>query len=395
MGLRVAFRVDASARIGLGHLRRCLTLASVLRQSGAECIFVSSSDQTYQPPQRDQCHLSPSARGCLGNLPQREGFEVRPLCGAGDAACDDGSGSPGRAKSTLDWRADVEQTLDRLGSFRVDWLVVDHYGVDRSWEQVARSGCQRIMVIDDLANRYHDCDILLDQSPGRTLAHYQSRLPSGARVLLGPRYALLRPEFGQWRAYSLARRNCVAAKRLLVSFGGADQTDMILRVLEVLSQSPLADGFRDDPRKGLGQGADLTVVVGPLAGSGAQVLAEARRMRLTVQVLTDVDNMAELMAESDLAIGAAGGTAWERCALGLPSLVMVLADNQRFVADALAAHKAALVVPSPEHLAHALRLLCLDDEGRSRMRAMSLAASGLVDGIGASRVCHEMLAYDA
>jgi UDP-2,4-diacetamido-2,4,6-trideoxy-beta-L-altropyranose hydrolase len=435
MGLRVAFRVDAGALLGVGHLLRCLTLANVLRDRGAECVFISATDQADQSQNSAACRRG--TKGCGDDLKRAEegrfhkaqtpgsveqivgceGFEFRAVAKRERAAQSLGqvnvlapsplrtpSPSPASLPSLIgaeiqagseealssgsaafEWRFDVEQTLAILHPRPVDWLVVDHYGVDSRWERLARSACRKLLVIDDLADRNHDCDLLVDQSLGRSIQHYRGLLPVGTPMLLGTRHAMLRPEFRRWRTQSLAWRKRAPSNRLLVSFGGGDQALLSVQVLEALCDCPLPDGF------------SITVVSGLMAGSTEELLAAANRMPFRTHILADVRNMAELMAESDLAIGGAGSTAWERCALGLPAVVMVLAENQRFVARALEARSAAIAASSVQQLVSEVASLCagpLGSSGKTRLQAMSLAASKLVDGLGTARVCGKMMALN-
>jgi len=384
--LRIAFRADASATLGAGHLTRCLALAVHLREHGAQCMFVCRQED-----------------GSLHSLVASAGFALRLLPVSGEVAASrrappapaHAPPAPAHAPPApahvppapaqacaFNWRADAEHTLACLGDTMPDWLIVDHYGIDAKWERLVRPACRWLMVIDDLANRGHGCDLLLDQNLDRSARDYHLLVPAQARVLAGAHYALLRPEFREWRAHSLGRRARFRLQHLLISLGGSDQVDATCSVLETLAQCTLHDGLR------------VAVVVGHGSARLDRVRAAALRLPWPTEVLVGVHNMAERMAGSDLAIGAAGGTAWERCALGLPSLVVVLAENQRGVAEALARHGAALVVSDPREIGCALRGL-QDASGEERLQAMSGAASQLVDGAGAGRVCQELLAFHA
>ncbi len=294
---KILFRADASLEIGTGHVMRCLTLAKALK--GAECRFVCREHE-----------------GNLIDYIRDQGFEVLALpMGRGDWL-------------GASWQEDAAQTA---AAGPCDWLVVDHYGLDASWESAMRAQATRIMAVDDLANRPHDCDLLLDQNLGRKPADYAGRVPAGCPLLLGPSFALLRPEFAAWREKSLARRGG-ALKTLLITMGGVDQHNVTGDILAALKGSALPDG------------AEIKVIMGPHAPWLAEVRAAAAAMPWPCEVLVGVSNMAELMAGSDLAIGAAGSTSWERCCLGLPTLALVLADNQRAGAKALAAAGAAVLL---------------------------------------------------
>ena len=358
--MKVVFRADASLKIGTGHVMRCLTLAEAIRQHGGRCSFVCKNHE-----------------GNLVELISQRGFAVHrlPVVGVGKSLADVVSGEITGYGEWLgsDWIDDARQTCALIDEEKADWVVVDHYAVDYRWEQVVHSSCRHLMVIDDLADRRHDCDLLLDQNLGREAGAYRGLLPLGTRALLGPHYALLRPEFAQWRERSLARRIAPQFKQLLVTLGGVDQDNITGQVLNALNATDLPQYLR------------ITVVLGAHAPWLSLVQAQGARMSRPTQVLVGVNNMAQLMAESDLAIGAAGSTSWERCCLGLPSLLLVLADNQQPSAVALHGAGAATVLPGSDHIAEQIRVL-LSDGASTRMHGMSQAAAAVTDGQGASRI---------
>ena len=335
---RIVFRADASLEIGTGHVMRCLTLADMLRERGASCEFV--------------CRTLPGDR--IDEI-RRRGFDVR----AGDDP--------------------------RLGGgLRADWLVVDHYGLDRDWEQSLRSAANRIMVIDDLADRPHDCDLLLDQNLGSTPQDYDSLVPLGCELLCGPEFALLRPEFARLRANALERRQARCAEspimRILVSMGGVDRDNATGQVLAVLGAAELA-----------GEVA-VTVVMGAAAPWIGQVGAQAEALPFPVEVAVDVADMAARMAASDFCIGAAGSTSWERCCMGLPSALVVLADNQAKLCRELAGAGAAFAVGGPEEVAATLPpVLDTIRAEPQRLADMSAAAAAICDGLGTRRVADRLL----
>lgn len=303
--MHIAFRTDASLQIGTGHVMRCLTLADALRERGAQSTFI----------------CRPHA-GHLLDLIHQRGHTTKALADADDAY--NAPADPCHAKWLgTEWASDATQTQQALGDQDVDWLVVDHYALDRRWEQTLRPHTRRIMAIDDLADRPHDCDLLLDQNLGRQAQDYGGLLSRHTQTLIGPAYALLRPEFAQWREYSLQRRTQPQLKNLLITMGGVDQANATGQVLDALTNCELPTDLR------------ITVVMGSTAPWLAQVQAQAATMQCPTQVLAGVSNMAPLMAESDLCIGAAGSTTWERCCLGLPALQLVLAANQKDINAAL------------------------------------------------------------
>jgi UDP-2,4-diacetamido-2,4,6-trideoxy-beta-L-altropyranose hydrolase len=358
--MRIAIRVDASIEIGTGHVMRCLTLAEALRSSGAMCQFISREHT-----------------GHLLDLIQQRGFQVNALQGGG------GNDQRGRllahgAWLGATWEDDAKGTLLALGPTPVDWVVVDHYALDARWEGSLRRACRRLIVLDDLADRSHDCDMLLDQNLGCDATAYTSLIAAGCTVLSGPTYALLRPEFGALRLYSLERRASSALKHLLITMGGVDQGNAAGRVLQTLESCDLPSD------------CCISVVMGLRSQWLDDVTRQARRMPWKTQVLSNISNMAKLMAASDLAIGAAGGTSWERCCLGLPSLIVMLAANQRSGAQALQRAGAALVIGQvcdiKEHLSSTIEEVMAPN----RLLNMSAAAAAVCEGLGAERVVKAM-----
>ena len=259
-----------------------------------------------------------------------------------------------------------------------DWLIVDHYGRDGAHENSCRPWAERILVIDDLADRDHDCDILLDQTLGRKAEDYAGRVPTGGRFLLGCDYALLNPAFHQRRDAVLRRRKKSSeVRRIIVSVGLTDPLNVTTKALDAL------------------ESLKLDVAVDVVLGSQSQGLdAILERVGGHVTVHTDVANMADLFAAADIAVGAGGITSWERCCLGLPTVGVVTADNQVNTMDALSSAGAISVagrlsVVTVEGLAAALETLIGDKEKRS---AMSRAAANVCDGQGIHRVREAMQA---
>lgn len=342
--MKVVIRADASPAIGSGHVMRCLCLADVLRTRGASVRFVSRA----LPEQLAQMLIA-------------HGHQMISL--PNDAAVDEA--------------LDAEQTLAACGP--CDWFVVDHYALGAAWETALR-GAARLFAIDDLA-RPHRCDLLLDQNfhpePDR---RYASHVPDDCTLLLGPRYALLRPEFAQARQRVEPRDGEV--RRLLVFVGGMDTdnvTEMVLQAIALVDRADLA----------------VDVVIGALHPARERVQARCAALpdaRCHIQTC----DMATLLADADLAIGAGGSATWERCALGVPTLGLCLADNQREVlfhgsrrgflyapdaaaddASALALHLRALLANSGlRHHLSRTGLDLVDARGAQRVAA-ALVAGGI------------------
>lgn len=307
--MRVAFRADASVTIGTGHVMRCLTLADALRARGADCQFVT----------RD-------LPGHLGALIVDRGFTVSLLDAPSGPAP---TGPPHHAAwAGVTWQQDLADTRAVLDL--ADWLVVDHYALDARWQQGLANCVGRIMVIDDLADRPHSAALLLDQNLGREVRDYDGLVPDDCRILTGPRFALLRPEFAAQRERSLTRRKGAGLAHLMVTMGGTDAIDATSQVLRALKDADLAEALR------------ISVVMGSRAPALERVRALAAGMPWPTEVLVDVRDMAALMTDADLAIGAGGSTSWERCCLGLPGIVVETAENQARSVAAMVKAGAAL-----------------------------------------------------
>jgi len=354
--LRVAFRADASFTIGTGHVMRCLTLADALRERGVECVFLS----------RDHA-------GNLHEIVEARGYSLLSLGGV-DGATGQGSTIGYAHWLGVDLQRDIDDTCSRLASLHFDWLVVDHYALDTQWEESMRPFCNRIMAIDDLADRNHSVDLLLDQNLGAAAIHYEPRVPKKCILLVGPHYALLRQEFADLRNLSLSRRSEGKLYRLLVTMGGVDCDDATSAVLDGLGQCEVSGEFA------------VTVVMGPSALWRDKVMAKAERLPFPVVVLENAQNMGALMRDADLAIGSAGSTSWERCCLGLPSLQVVLAENQRRIANALSQAGASYSLERSSLVTDIGQIMRSLTEDPMLLVRMSVAAAQVTDGQGAERV---------
>ena len=340
---------------------RCLTLADALQSAGADCRFI--------------CRNHP---GHLIAQIRRRGFTVSVLLNEMETVISDNLDAATQSNYTawlgVDWATDAEQSKVGAGETAVDWLIVDHYALDARWEQTLRPMCRKLMVIDDLADRPHDCDLLLDQNLGRDAEDYRPLVPAICTILAGPQYSLLRPEFAALREESLLRRVAPQLRHLLIALGGVDQADATSTVLESLKNCDLPLDLH------------ITVVMGAHAPWLDRVQALAKQMPRPTAVKTNVSEMARLMTDSDLAIGAAGGTSWERCCLGLPTVIVVVADNQRAGARALEQMGCAKLIESVSdvsgHLPSMLNLM----RTTTSLQQFSQRSCQVTDGCGASRV---------
>ncbi|GLR12924.1 hypothetical protein GCM10007907_17140 [Chitinimonas prasina] len=350
--MNILFRADASLAIGSGHVMRCLTLAHVLATAGAKVSFA--------------CRALPgNALGLIAD----QGFVAHAL-----PAVYPGEVAEVDIEAALDWQADIDALRAVLSvQAQFDWVVVDHYGLDAHWQQAARQYAQCIAVVDDLANRGHAADLLLDQNLSALHADYTRLLPNHARALLGPRYALLRPAYrgGATVVSPLARR-------VMVSFGGVDAGGETFKAMDALADLPDLE-------------VDFVAGAANPAWAGLVQKAEGKpHWRLHRHVA----DFASLMRQADLFVGAGGGTSWERAALGLPTVCIAVAPNQVANAEHMAAAGAQLYLGEAGQvtvagLREAIRLLA----GNHGLRlSLSQRSGQLVDGLGAQRVAAALLA---
>ena len=360
--MKIVVRADASLTMGSGHIMRCLTLADGLKQQGHDISFICR--------QHD---------GHLADLIGQKGFAVQLLAKSKTADfIKQHVHSEWLDASESDDFAECKPILQAL---KPDWLIIDHYAIGKNWEQQAKRLLPnlKILAIDDLADRTHDCEILLDQNFGRKNEDYQPLVPSDCQRLLGTRYTLLRDEFASWRAMSLNRRKSVQPpNNILVNLGGVDNDNVTLKILQSLNT------FVQQST----QAFNVTVVMGKTAPHIVRIQDFAKQANFPCHVIVNANNMAELMANADLAIGAAGSTTWERCCLGLPMVLIVLADNQQVIAKALADKNVVKVVTDMAALDEQLpRLL---SEIADNYKKFSRQSAKLVDGQGAKRVAHRI-----
>ncbi len=317
MNRNVAFRVDAGVEIGTGHVMRCVALANTLSQAGIRCHFITRAH-----------------RGNLNAVIKREGHDLWQLpMGAGGRY----GAHPAKPMHSdwlgTAWLEDAAETLALIERISPDAVILDHYAIDLHWERRALPAHIPLVVIDDLADRPHRAQLLVDQNIGRSPADYIGLLPEECQVLSGPRYALLRPEFAAIRPAALARRKKAKLANLLITLGGADKHNATMSILKALAKISLPTNMR------------VFVVIGMSNPWLETIEAQVKRMPHPTEVLVGVSDMAGLIARMDLCIGAVGSSAWERCVLGLPTLAIVLARNQEKTASLLAAAGVHVLLP--------------------------------------------------
>ncbi len=339
----IIIRADASSVIGTGHVMRCLTLADELSNQSAVVSFICRGKE-----------------GNLMELIEKKGYKVY------------------RLPADIDMETDSKLTREILNSQPTlpDWLIIDHYHIGAEWESVLRKLVKKVMVIDDLADRKHNCDLLLDQNYSSEEKRYQGLVPDNCIRLLGPDYALLRPQFLE--AWKHSRERTGEVKRILVFMGGADPSNQTSKVLNAIKMLNMTDIATD-------------VVIGTSNINSHEIENIASSIPNTVCHF-NIDNMAKLMIVADLGIGACGTASWERCCIGLPTLVINIADNQNGIAGELLRKEAIIYSGWFEEVTEArisedLRLLIGNKE---KIRQMSIKAMDLVDGLGAKRIARQI-----
>jgi UDP-2,4-diacetamido-2,4,6-trideoxy-beta-L-altropyranose hydrolase len=355
---RIAFRTDANDEIGTGHFMRCLTLADALKKHGAQICFVARKLPAHLIQMLDEKNIV---------------FYELPLINA-----EKPDELPHSQWLQTSQNQDANQTIEALGSCMLDWLVVDHYGIDQRWEKSLRDTANKIMVIDDLADRQHDCDVLLDQNFYQNMdTRYVGKVPGHCQLMLGPSYALLREEFRKQRRHVKPRTGEI--KNLLVFFGGVDAQNYTSLALEAIVATSLQ--------------FDVDVVVGQQHPSLQDVEVFCKTHNYACHVQTH--QMAALMAKADLAIGAGGTSMWERCSMGLPSICISTADNQEQQVSDLMDKGLIVALQKKQDVSGLIKhaLVMLKDDG-SRLGAMSKTVYDWVDGSGIDKIASFLFSKD-
>ncbi|EFI69160.1 pseudaminic acid biosynthesis-associated protein PseG [Lysinibacillus fusiformis ZC1] len=347
----IVFRVDGSVEIGAGHVMRCLTLAKELKQQGYDIRFISRK-----------------AVGDMAGLVESNGFIVYSL--------------PYIEKNLWkyieeNWEEDACATIHAFENAHVELLIVDHYSIDEKWESTLRPYVEKIMVIDDLANRKHSCDILLDQNYYvDKQIRYVSLIPDYCLKLLGPKYAILRNEFID---YINLVKPIKDLKRLLLFMGGSDPTNETEKILQYIL--PIINEHK----------IIVDVVVGGI-NSNRERIKNICSENKYINYYCQIDNMAEMMVKADFCIGAGGATTWERCALGLPTATVIIAENQRKITEDVSAYGACIFMGDIKGITkeHVQLTILNAKYNISKLNEMSKLGCNLVDGKGTQRVIKEI-----
>lgn len=342
------FRVDASREIGTGHLMRCFNLGETFQQNGSEVHFICR-DLGFP----------------LAELFQNRNFKLHLLA------------QPGSNRPFEKENYDADETIEYLKSLptKCEWLIVDHYNIEASWEALLRPYCQRLLVIDDLANRHHHCNILLDQNYYENGAkRYEQWVNKDCIQLLGPNYILLQDKFKRSMIDARIRQSVSA---ILINFGGIDLPNETLKALHAALQSS--------------KEVAIHVVVGTSCPHKSEIEALCAQFS-QCHYYCQTSKLDELVSQADLAIGAGGVSLWERIALGLPSIVTSIADNQRQILEDVSNTQCIHYLGSASQVSietylEAIRQYMNNPES---LEAMSERCMDWIDGQGCERVLIEM-----
>ena len=354
----VVFRVDSSINIGSGHLMRCLTLADTLSLKGICCIF-----------------LTRNLKGNLIELIRQKGhklFILRPFYTEADEKIYFNNSKLCRINQT----DDAYECCSYLNT-KVDWIIVDHYSLDVEWEKIMSVKSRLIMAIDDIANRLHFCDVILDQNfVSNYTKRYDDLVDTACVKLLGPHYALIRPEFAQLRQYSISRRKYEKIQRILVFMSGGDVNNETAKVIE---------GFKLS--KYYNQHIDIIITANY---DYLDNLINIIQVLPNASIHIQTEKMAELMASADFAITAGGSITWEKCVLGLPSIVSIMAENQSDIANRMNQYGTQITLGLAKNLTPVDYATSINNLSSRDLKLMSSAAIAICDGCGVQNVIEIM-----
>lgn len=362
---RITFRVDSGRKIGSGHVMRCLSIADSLRQQGARCHFICRAHD-----------------GHLGKHIEQSGYDVSLL--PIDPAYADRTDYDGwRGGSPADENTLCAQVLK--ASAPTDILIIDHYGLDSGFETAMRPLVGAIVALDDLHDKPHDCDLLIDQNILHDDALFRQHVTDKTRLMVGADYAPLRDNFAKLRPQSLSRRKALAKpQNLLVALGGYDSLNVTSHIVKALSQ----------PRQFALEWVTKTRIVLSAMAPHLEDIRKACAHNPGIELLVNTSEMPRLMAEADIAIGGSGVSQIERCVMGLPTLIVIMAENQIDSARRLADAGATITLGAGEDITAGQVATALNTIHNSptKFHDMIDASARLCDGRGLSRIVPAILA---
>jgi len=332
-------RVDASPEIGIGHIMRCLTLAQELKNNFDKIIFLTRKDS-----------------GDFTETIMKNEFEVIFIPTNNDS--------------------DIIKNIVTTNSENKNFLLIDHYDVDSNFESSLKNIFEKIFVIDDLANRKHDCDLLIDQNYYRDLNHrYKKLIQNDTITLLGSKYAIIRPEFRNINKKTIKKNSQI--KKILVSFGGSDPTNECKKALDALC-SIENNQF------------EIVAIVG-IYNNKFERLKKLYEKYSNIKIYRHVNDLSQLMLNSDLFIGAGGTTTWERFYMGLPSIVTIISDDQKESIEFLSDMGHVINLGLAKNVTMKTYIQTLQKLNSDLIYNMSLNNQKLVDGNGSNRIKRQII----
>jgi len=374
--MNIVFRVDSSTIMGIGHIMRCLTLADNLAKRNATMYFIS------QPHQGNINAVIEQHGHALVSIFIKNNHTIIQQDSNSWLGClieED-------AQASIEQLNKIKSTLEEKQ--QIDWLIIDHYAINDHWHTLLKPHVKNIMVIDDLANRQLHCDLVLDQTLNRKKSDYQPLVQSQCKLLLGQEYVLLRDEFYQLREQAkikrLANTDRLNSISILISMGGSDPDNVSKQALLAIQSMIIHHA---------------NISVNLVISNQSQHLSSLQQLCETLpwcNVIINCQKMAKLMLLADIAIGASGSTAWERCCLGLPSLTVINAENQKLIANNLAAVGASINLGWFEELTIEKIAQALTELIKNPLQYITMVEQcfNVCDGQGAIRVANKVLTYD-
>jgi len=358
--MAIVVRADSSLSIGSGHIQRCLALLAEAAKLGYEAHLIC----------RDHAG---SVLPSLGHVSWVRKHVLKPGLSEPAGTAKTLPGEPAHAGWLhVDWETDAAQTIEVLNSLNYpELLIVDHYSLDYRWEEAVRPLVKRILVVDDLADRKHHCDALLDYNFFTDVNRYQKLILPGCSLLQGPQYALVRSEFEAMRKKVKVRDGVI--ERLLIFFGGSDLTNETEKVLHAIAK--------------LQPKASIDLVIGA-ANKNKEALQKVAATLPLCTLHIQTPHLAELMMRADLALGAGGVATYERCCLGVPSVICAIALNQENVGLCAARTGVASYLGRAADLSmeHWLEFLARNWDNHALWQSQSSRGLASVDGQGSLRV---------
>ena len=343
----IFIRVDSGSDVGLGHVMRCFALAESINTMNFNVYFISKK-----------------IRGNIIKRIENDGYKVFHL------------NSKVLKSSKLDWKMDALETTKIIQRFKNEknLLLVDNYELSKMWETSLKSVVDKIIIIDDFSNRSHNCNLFIDQNLHTGKIDRNKKYSKNCKKLLGPKYALLRNEFAENRKNVKNRSGKI--NRILISFGGSDEKNQTLISLKAI-------------KKLAGEKINVDVIVGEPNKNKTKI----KKICSSIENLTyyqQPKNIAKIMKRADLAIGAGGIITWERCCLGLPSIVSIVSKNQEDMVNAVSRKGCLINLGKAERLTSEDYLNAIKNLNPGKLVHMQKKCMKLVDGKGAERVAKQI-----